>query len=112
MSLIEGKMKQLPKSINITETGITIVWDKVNSFIYPFKYLRLQCSCAGCVEEMTGKKILDVQTVQEDIIAVDFLEVGKYAIQILWSDGHQTGIYPFEFLIRLAENDDAVTRIK
>ena len=61
---------------------------------------------------MTGKKILDVQTVQDNIIAVDFLEVGRYAIQILWSDGHQTGIYPFEFLKRLAENDDAVTRIK
>ena len=61
---------------------------------------------------MTGKKILDVQTVQDNIIAVDFLEVRRYAIQILWSDGHQTGIYPFEFLKRLAENDDAVTRIK
>ena len=105
-------MKQLPESINITEFGIEINWDKQNKHIYPFKYLRLQCSCAGCVEEMTGKKILDVQTVQDNIIAVDFLEVGRYAIQILWSDGHQTGIYPFEFLKRLAENDDAVTRIK
>ena len=103
-------MKQLPESINITEFGIEINWDKQNKHIYPFKYLRLQCSCAGCVEEMTGKKLLNVQTIQDDIVAVDFLEVGKYAIQILWSDGHQTGIYPFDYLIQLSNSDDAVIK--
>lgn len=59
---------------------------------------------------MTGKKLLNVQTIQDDIIAVDFLEVGKYAIQILWSDGHQTGIYPFDYLIQLSNSDDAVIK--
>ena len=68
-------MKQLPESINITEFGIEINWDKQNKHIYPFKYLRLQCSCAGCVEEMTGKKLLNVQTIQDDIIAVDFSDI-------------------------------------
>ena len=29
--------------------------------------------------------------------------VGRYAIQIRWSDGHDTGIYPFERLRRLAD---------
>ena len=31
----------------------------------------------------------------------DWIDVGKYAIQILWSDGHSEGIYPFEMLLSL-----------
>ena len=43
---------------------------------------------------MTGRKLLNVSTIPEDIIVVDYFEVGKYALQFLWSDGHSTGIYP------------------
>jgi DUF971 family protein len=49
-----------------------------------------------------------VAIVPEDVIAVDFLEVGRYALQFLWTDGHSTGIYPFNMLRRLAREDDAV----
>jgi DUF971 family protein len=36
------------------------------------------------------------------------LVVGKYALQFLWTDGHDSGIYPYQMLLRLAANDDAV----
>ena len=68
----------------------------------------LQCACAACVEEMTGRPILNVAQVPDDIIAADHLIVGKYAIQFLWTDGHDSGIYPFQMLLRLAANDDVV----
>ncbi|MGB1748226.1 MAG: DUF971 domain-containing protein [Dehalococcoidia bacterium] len=97
-----------PTSINMTGEGIQIAWDDGRTCTYPYRYLRLQCACAACVEEMTGRPILNVSTVPVDIIAVEYVDVGRYAYQFLWTDGHDSGIYPFEMLLRLAANDDAV----
>ena len=100
---------------NITATevalvgeGVSINWSDGQTCLYPYRYLRLQCACAGCVEEMTGRQLLNVAMVPEDVIAVDYLEVGRYALQFLWTDGHSTGIYPFRMLRRLAAEDDVV----
>ncbi|HIN14575.1 MAG: DUF971 domain-containing protein [Dehalococcoidia bacterium] len=98
----------VPSGITMTGVGVQITWDDGRTCTYPYRYLRLQCACAACVEEMTGRALLNVSAVPEDIIAVEYIEVGKYALQFLWTDGHGTGIYPFAMLLRLAENDDAV----
>ncbi len=97
-----------PKTVNRLSDGLEIIWREDISCIYPYKYLRLQCACANCVEELTGKKLLNVSEVSEDIIVVDFLIVGKYAIQPLWSDGHESGIYPYNSLLSYAINDVSV----
>ena len=95
-------------SVEFTGEGVQIGWSDGRTCTYPYRYLRLQCACASCVEEMTGRRILNVASVPDDVIAVDYIPVGKYALQFLWSDGHQTGIYPFNLLLRLAANDSAV----
>ena len=46
---------------------------------------------------------MDPATVPANIQAEDYLMVGKYAVQFLWSDGHYTGIYPFDMLRSLAD---------
>ena len=97
-----------PTEIELVGEGVSITWSDSKTCVYPYRYLRLQCGCAGCVEEMSGRQILNVAIVPEDVIAVDFLEVGRYALQFLWTDGHSTGIYPFRMLRRLAREDDAV----
>ena len=98
----------VPTQIVMTGEGVQIAWDTGKTCTYPYRYLRLQCACAACVEEMTGRPILNVSSVPTDIIAADHLLVGKYAVQFLWTDGHDSGIYPFQMLLRLAANDDAV----
>ena len=108
-----GPMTQRPgatvaQQVELDGDGVHIAWSDGRACLYPYRYLRLQCACAGCVEEMTGRKLLNVRSVPEDVIAVEYLPVGRYALQFLWSDGHSTGIYPFEMLLRLAANDDAV----
>lgn len=97
-----------PKSVNRLSDGLEIIWPKDISCLYPYKYLRLQCACANCVEELTGKKLLKVTEVPDDIIVVDYLIVGKYALQPLWSDGHESGIYPYNSLLSYAINDETV----
>lgn len=60
--------------------------------------LRLACACAVCVDEWTGRGLLDPDAVPEDVQPLRIQPVGRYAIQIEWSDGHSSGIYPFERL--------------
>jgi DUF971 family protein len=62
------------------------------------RYLRLKCPCAGCVEEMSGRPILDPASVPDDVHPLAIRYVGRYALQFEWSDGHGTGIYPFRTL--------------
>lgn len=103
-----GEPVSVPKQIDMTGEGVQIAWDNGQTCTYPYRYLRLQCACAACVEEMTGRPILNVAQVPSDIIAADHLIVGKYAVQFLWTDGHDSGIYPYQMLLRLAANDDVV----
>jgi ATP-binding protein involved in chromosome partitioning len=83
---------------------LAIAWaDGVESRI-DVRRLRLACACAECVDEWTGRGRLDPDSVPADVAPVSIQPVGRYAIQIDWSDGHRTGIYPFERLRALAED--------
>ena len=68
---------------------------------FDVRTLRLACGCAHCVDEWTGAERLDPATVPEDVHPVKVETVGRYAIQIEWSDGHASGIYPFARLREL-----------
>ena len=96
------------KDVQLDGEGVRINWSDGRTCHYPYRYLRLQCACAQCVEEMTGRHVLNVSSVPNDVIAIDWIPVGRYALQFLFTDGHQTGIYPFDMLRRLADNDAAV----
>ena len=81
---------------------LAITWRDGHESVYPVRALRLACGCASCVDERTGEGRLDPDSVPEDVHPLRIEPVGRYAIQISWSDGHDTGIYPFERLRALA----------
>ncbi len=82
-------------------TALGITWaDGVHS-VLEVRALRLACGCAVCVDEWTGEGRLDGASVPEDVHPLRIEPVGRYAIQIEWSDGHSTGIYPFARLREL-----------
>lgn len=87
--------------VGIAQAGpdrLRIDWKDGRRSLYPVRALRLACRCARCVEEMTGRPLLDETDVPEDVRPVRIHPVGRYGIQIGWSDGHDTGIYTFEYL--------------
>lgn len=86
-------------------TRLRIAWEDGHVSEYVPRLLRIRCPCAGCVDEMTGIRTLRPESVPEDVYPVAIHYVGRYALQFDWSDGHATGIYPFEFLRRLSEED-------
>ncbi len=94
------------EKLELNENVVDVVWTDGHQSLYDAKYLRLNCGCAECVEEWSNRKILDPASIPADIRAEDYLMVGKYAVQFLWSDAHFTGIYPFELLRKLCPCDE------
>lgn len=88
----------MPQAIHRADDAVTITWDEGHVGTYPARDLRLACGCAVCHEEMTGRPLLDPATVPEDIKPLSIALVGAYAIKIVWSDGHNTGLYTYEHL--------------
>ncbi len=77
---------------------VKIRWQDGQESVYPARELRLQCPCAGCVDEVTGQKRLIINQIPQDVHPLKIDLVGRYAISITWSDGHNTGIYAFDRL--------------
>ncbi|MDP6822905.1 MAG: DUF971 domain-containing protein [Dehalococcoidia bacterium] len=93
------------RDVSIDAEHVVIQWGDGMTCRYPFRYLRLQCGCAGCVEEMTGRPILAPASVPDDILILDQLPVGRYAMQFMFTDGHTTGIYPLKDLREMSQFD-------
>ena len=55
--------------------------------------LRLNCPCALCKEETTGRNLINKNLISPSISIINIHDVGNYGLRILFSDGHNTGIY-------------------
>lgn len=90
----------MPHAINRRDEGLLIEWDtKGHTALYPARALRLACPCALCVDEMSGRALLNPDSVGADVRPVSVALVGAYGLKVRWSDGHDTGIYTFERLL-------------
>jgi DUF971 family protein len=81
------------------EKALRLLWDDDHISTYPFPYLRGWCPCAGCQGHDGGRQFIKVENPQLDTIK----PVGNYALNLGWSDGHDTGIYSFEYLRTLSD---------
>lgn len=91
----------IPAAITRRDDGVLIEWDREgHRVLFGARALRLACPCAECVEEMSGRPILDPAAVSADVRPVSLRLVGTYGLRVDWSDGHGTGIYTFERLRR------------
>lgn len=85
---------------------LAIRWDDGTESFIPLDKLRQACPCAGCKGEVdimgnlykNPDKPLTPAAFQLGHIA----NVGTYAVQFFWGDKHNTGIYSFEYLRRVA----------
>ncbi len=77
-----------PKSVNVnltTGTGVDIEWKDGHRTHYSFQWLRDACPCA-------------LPMYKEPARPREVLSVGRYAVNFVWNDGHNSGIYSWDFL--------------
>ena len=100
----------IPHAIERRDDGIVIEWDAEHHAVFPARDLRLACPCAACVDEMSGRAILNAAAVPADVRPVSLALVGAYGLRVQWSDGHGTGIYTFQRLLAACPCPDCRAR--
>ena len=85
------------------EGNLLVRWDDGKESKFAPRWLRARCPCAECVEEWSGKRVVGDGQVAADVKARNMHNVGRYAVQIEWSDGHSTGIYSWDYLLKLRD---------
>ena len=78
---------QVPE-ISHDQEAVTLAWPDNTKTILDFKTLRASCTCALCIDEMTGQQHLDEASISEDIAPEEITPLGHYAFSVRWSDGH------------------------
>ena len=87
--------------IGLGKREVRFVWEEGgDEDVWGARELRISCTCANCQSEGTGERLLDPNTVPEDIVVSDMHLVGNYGIGVHFSDGHTTGIFRFRNLRR------------
>lgn len=86
-----------------TEQVLEVTWpdDRVDRLGYHL--LRGECPCAACRNEWTGERVLDPSSIRPDLKLTGMENVGTYAVQLAWNDGHSSGLFSWETLRALGD---------
>lgn len=80
---------------------LKFVWNDGKQSVITYKELRYLCPCALCVDENTGTRKIRRESVSDDVKPTRIQTIGNYALHVIWSDGHTTGIYSFDYLRKI-----------
>ena len=93
-----------PQTIKRIGNSIQIFWADDHKSVYEISYLRRKCPCAVCRENQPRTPDGGVELpsfAQKPIEILETKQVGRYAIQFNFSDGHDTGIYSYDHLRKI-----------
>jgi DUF971 family protein len=93
---------------------LTIEWGDGHTTVFPLDGLRRACPCAGC---MGGHENMGRLPEREIFLVpalmrwenVTLQPVGRYALRIIWDDGHDSGIYSWDRLRAMCPCDQCAT---
>ena len=95
-----------PLDIQPIGNELAVKWDDGGESFIPLENLRRACPCAGCKGEtdIMGNLYKNPETplTAQAFVLTRILNVGGYAIQPVWADGHATGLFSFEYLRQVA----------
>lgn len=85
---------------------LALAWADGRENYIPLKALRQACPCAVCQGEpdAMGRVVKPrVNHTEKSFVALRMQQIGGYALQIAWADGHSSGIYPYDLLLGLGQ---------
>jgi DUF971 family protein len=105
---IDQRKKPTAVKIHVkTGTGVDITWADGHSSHFDFPFLRENCPCATCNDERAKKESAPAGPQLSSPLlpmykpkprAQSASQVGHYAIQISFNDGHSSGIFSYDYL--------------
>jgi len=85
--------------LSIDRARLTVVFDTGEQFVLPAEYLRVESPSAEVQGHGAGQKQI---VTGKERIKIDALEpVGNYAVRIKFDDGHDTGLFSWDYLHEL-----------
>jgi ATP-binding protein involved in chromosome partitioning len=103
-TLVSGGRSEKPIVTSIEPNSqlksFKLIWSDGKNSLVSFKDLRFLCPCANCVDENTGHRKIEKSQIGDNVVPSRVSTVGNYAISIHFSDGHNTGIYSYDYLRR------------
>jgi DUF971 family protein len=85
--------------------SLGITFDSGEHFALPAEYLRVESPSAEVQGHGPGQK--QIVTGKENVKIVELEPVGNYAVRIRFDDGHDTGLYSWDYLHELGRNQAA-----
>jgi DUF971 family protein len=96
-----------PEDIQQIGDELAIRWDDGSESYFKLETLRRLCPCAGCRGEVDIMGHLhkgpEVALTPQAFELRRLVNVGGYAVQPVWADGHASGLYSFDYLKRCSQ---------
>jgi DUF971 family protein len=96
-----------PTEINLHQVSrvLDVAFDDGRSFSLPCEYLRVFSPSAEVRGHGPGQEVLQVGKREVNISAIE--PVGVYAVKLVFTDGHDTGIYSWDYLHELGTRQES-----
>lgn len=98
----------LPQSLTVHEASrvLEVGYSDGQTFRIPFELMRVNSPSAEVQGHGPGQEVL--QTGKRNVTVVNIEQVGNYAIKPFFSDGHESGLFTWNYLYELGQNQDAL----
>jgi DUF971 family protein len=100
------KNTPIPTEIKLHQTSrvLEVAFNDGSLFTFPYEFLRVFSPSAEVRGHGHGQEVMQVG--KQDVTITGVEPVGSYAIQPTFSDGHDSGIYSWDYLFEIGKNQD------
>jgi DUF971 family protein len=98
--------ERVPTEIKLHQKSrvLEVLFSDGQAFRLPYELLRVYSPSAEVRGHGPGQEVL--QTGKQEVAILSLEPVGSYAVQPVFSDGHSTGIYSWDYLYHLGQNQE------
>lgn len=105
--MTEGAKRPWPVELRLNrqKTQLTVEYDSGERYVLPAEYLRVESPSAEVQGHGAGQK--QIVTGKADVTILGLEPVGNYAVRIRFDDGHDTGLFSWDYLHELGREQRA-----